>query len=154
MAVVLTYCRRSQHDRYFFDDPLRLLGGAIEAPTFNLRNPLMVAKHLRSAILSELLLRSSDGGGQAVRIRETLKQLFPIFCSYNINSRYRRFGNDFQITDFNYILFSYLRIPGMWCRENIVKTSYERDLTVINYMIKHPEHLFGEWILGDVVKMI
>jgi hypothetical protein len=43
MAVVVTYCRRSPHDRYFFDDPLRLLGGAIEAPTFNLRNPLMVA---------------------------------------------------------------------------------------------------------------
>ncbi len=58
MAVVVTYCRRSPHDRYFFDDPLRLLGGAIEAPTFNLRNPLMVAKHIRSAILSELLLRS------------------------------------------------------------------------------------------------
>ena len=36
MAVVVTYCRRSPHDRYFFDDPLRLLGGAIEAPTFNL----------------------------------------------------------------------------------------------------------------------
>ena len=56
MAVVVTYCRRSNHDRYFFDDPLRLLGGTIEAPAFNLRNPLMVAKHIRSAILSELLL--------------------------------------------------------------------------------------------------
>ena len=62
MAVVVTYCRRSNHDRYFFDDPLRLLGGAIEAPTFNLRNPLMVAKHIRSAILSELLLRSEEPG--------------------------------------------------------------------------------------------
>ena len=40
MAVVVTYCRRSPHDRYFFDDPLRLLGGTIEAPAFNLRNPL------------------------------------------------------------------------------------------------------------------
>ena len=39
MAVVVTYCRRSNHDRYFFDDPLRLLGGSIEAPAFNLRNP-------------------------------------------------------------------------------------------------------------------
>ena len=62
MAVVVTYCRRSPHDRYFFDDPLRLLGGTIEAPTFNLRNPLMVAKHIRSAILSELLLRSRTPG--------------------------------------------------------------------------------------------
>ena len=64
MAVVVTYCRRSNHDRYFFDDPLRLLGGTIEAPAFNLRNPLMVAKHIRSAILSELLLRSDGAGGE------------------------------------------------------------------------------------------
>jgi hypothetical protein len=77
MAVVVTYCRRSPHDRYFFDDPLRLLGGSIEAPTFNLRNPLMVAKHIRSAILSELLLRSRKTDGE--RIRELLKQLFPTF---------------------------------------------------------------------------
>src|SRR4051794_18673753 len=62
MAVCVTYCRRTNHDRYFFDDPLRILGGSIEAPAFNLRNPLMVAKHVRSAILSELLLRSTSPG--------------------------------------------------------------------------------------------
>lgn len=79
MAVVVTYCRRSPHDRYFFDDPLRLLGGVIEAPTFNLRNPLMVAKHIRSAILSELLMRSRSSGSEGERIRDLLKELFPIF---------------------------------------------------------------------------
>jgi hypothetical protein len=79
MAVVVTYCRRSPHDRYFFDDPLRILSGSIEAPTFNLRNPLMVAKHIRSAILSELLLRSRQNGAEAERIRDLLKQLFPTF---------------------------------------------------------------------------
>jgi hypothetical protein len=79
MAVVVTYCRRSPHDRYFFDDPLRILGGAIEAPTFNLRNPLMVAKHIRSAILSELLLRSQQENGQTERIRSIIKGMFPLF---------------------------------------------------------------------------
>ena len=79
MAVVVTYCRCSPHDRYFFDDPLRILGGAIEAPTFNLRNPLMVAKHIRSAILSELLLRSQQANGQTERIRAIMKGLFPLF---------------------------------------------------------------------------
>ena len=77
--MVVTYCRRSPHDRYFFDDPLRILGGVIEAPTFNLRNPLMVAKHIRSAILSELLLRSRQPGDEAERIRELVKSLFPTF---------------------------------------------------------------------------
>lgn len=79
MAVCVTYCRRSNHDRYFFDDPLRLLGGSIEAPTFNLRNPLMVAKHLRSAILSDLLLRSQEPGDAGERVRDILSNLFPIF---------------------------------------------------------------------------
>ena len=79
MAVIVTYCRRSNHDRYFFEDPLRLLGGAIEAPAFNLRNPLMVAKHIRSAILSELLLRAWDGSGPSEQARDVLKSLFPLF---------------------------------------------------------------------------
>ncbi len=79
MAVVVTYCRRSNHDRYFFDDPLRLLGGNIEAPAFNLRNPLMVAKHIRSAILSELLLRSTGPGEKGERVKGVLDLLFPTF---------------------------------------------------------------------------
>ena len=79
MAVVVTYCRRSSHDRYFFDDPLLLLGGAIEAPTFNLRNPLMVGKHIRSAILSELLLRSRAVGDTGEKVRQVVKGLFPVF---------------------------------------------------------------------------
>jgi hypothetical protein len=56
-----------------------LLAGTIEAPTFNLRNPLMVAKHARSAILSELLLRSGEAGDQGERVRDVLKALFPVF---------------------------------------------------------------------------
>ncbi len=79
MAVCVTYCRRSNHDRYFFDDPLRILGGLIEAPTFNLRNPLMVAKHIRSAILSQLLLRSEEPGETGQRVRDILDDLFPTF---------------------------------------------------------------------------
>src|SRR3954471_2529529 len=79
MAVVVTYCRRSNHDRYFFEDPLKILGGAIEAPTFNLRNPLMAAKHIRSAILSELLLHSRESGPEGEKVKEVTKASFPTF---------------------------------------------------------------------------
>jgi len=79
MAVVVTYCRRSNHDRYFFDDPLRLLGGTIEVPAFNLRNPLMVAKHIHSAILSEVLLRSDEPRESGERVKDILDVLFPTF---------------------------------------------------------------------------
>jgi ATP-dependent helicase YprA (DUF1998 family) len=79
MAVIVTYCRRSQHDRYFFEDPLRLLDGSIEAPAFNMKNPLMIGKHVRSGIVSELLLRSKVGGPDAVETLAVLRTLFPIF---------------------------------------------------------------------------
>ena len=79
MAVVLTYCRNVAHDSYFFDDPLRLLGGSIEAPNFNLHNPLMIAKHLRAALLSEFLLRSRAGNADAEDVLEIRRRLFPTF---------------------------------------------------------------------------
>ena len=77
MAVVVTYCRRSPHDRYFFDDPLHILGGVIEAPTFNLRNPLMVAKHIRSAILSKSLLLPSKRMARQNQSVRSSKDCFP-----------------------------------------------------------------------------
>ena len=91
MAVCVTYCRRSNHDRYFFDDPLRILGGSIEAPTFNLRNPLMVAKHARSAILSDLLMRSQEPGEAGENVRVVLDDLFPTFIRSYLLDRESRF---------------------------------------------------------------
>ncbi len=79
MAVIVTYCRRSLHDRYFFEDPLRILDGVIAAPSFNLKNPLMVAKHIRSAVVSILLLKSRNDEESSERIRLVLKHLFPHF---------------------------------------------------------------------------
>lgn len=55
MAVIYTYCRRSKHDSYFFEDPTRMLGGRIETPRFNLHNEVMVRKHIHAAVLSEIL---------------------------------------------------------------------------------------------------
>ncbi len=62
MAVIYTYCRRSKHDGYFFEDPSRMLSGRIETPRFNLHNEVMLRKHVHAAILSELLrlTRQSD----------------------------------------------------------------------------------------------
>ncbi|HEY4320397.1 MAG TPA: DEAD/DEAH box helicase [Gemmatimonadales bacterium] len=54
MAVNFTYCRSVSHDRAYFTEPLKLLGGRVDPPAFNLRNPLMVAKHVHAAIISRL----------------------------------------------------------------------------------------------------
>ncbi|MBU0507444.1 DEAD/DEAH box helicase [bacterium] len=79
MAVITTYCRRANHDRFFFEDPLRLLSGSITAPAFNLRNPLMLEKHIRANILSELLLLSKESTDLGRQIQSVVTLLFPLF---------------------------------------------------------------------------
>jgi ATP-dependent helicase YprA (DUF1998 family) len=54
MAVNLTYARAASHDRAYFADPLRLLAGTIEPPAFNLRNDVMVRKHLHATAITVL----------------------------------------------------------------------------------------------------
>ena len=54
MAVDLTYCRPVSHDRAYFAEPLKLLDGRIDAPAFNLRNDVMVAKHVHATIIGAL----------------------------------------------------------------------------------------------------
>lgn len=54
MAVVYTYCRNNIHDNYFFQDPRRLLHERIDSPKFNLRNPVMIRKHVHATVLSAL----------------------------------------------------------------------------------------------------
>lgn len=54
MAVNLTYCRSVSHDRAYFTDPLKLLSGRVDPPSFNLRNPVMVAKHIHAAVITRL----------------------------------------------------------------------------------------------------
>ncbi len=54
MAVDLTYCRPVSHDRAYFSEPLKLLAGRVDPPAFNLRNELMIAKHVHAAIVTRL----------------------------------------------------------------------------------------------------
>lgn len=72
MASILTYCRRWHHDQYFFARPLDLLRGEIQAPRFNLHNPILVAKHVH-AIAVGMLLRLEGADSAAIR------NIFPPF---------------------------------------------------------------------------
>jgi len=54
MAVDLTYCRPVSHDRAYFAEPLKMLAGRVDAPAFNLRNDLMVAKHVHATVITRL----------------------------------------------------------------------------------------------------
>ena len=54
MAVDVTYCRPVSHDRAYFADPPKLLAGRVDPPAFNLRNELMVAKHVHATVITWL----------------------------------------------------------------------------------------------------
>lgn len=54
MAVDFTYCRPVSHDRAYFSEPLKLLMGRIDPPAFNMRNELMVAKHVHATVITRL----------------------------------------------------------------------------------------------------
>ena len=54
MAVDITYCRPASHDRAYFAEPPKLLAGRIDPPAFNLRNPVMVAKHVHATVIARL----------------------------------------------------------------------------------------------------
>ena len=81
MAVNVTYARTASHDRVYFSTPLRMLEGKIEPPSFNLRNELMVKKHVHAAVLSRLqqLMHSTYGLSEGDRdeIRTMLATVFP-----------------------------------------------------------------------------
>ncbi|MBW0181487.1 MAG: DEAD/DEAH box helicase [Vulcanococcus sp.] len=54
MAVDITYCRPVSHDRAYFTDPPKLLAGRVDPPAFNLRNELMVGKHVHATAITRL----------------------------------------------------------------------------------------------------
>lgn len=81
MAVNLTYARPVSHDLVYFSEPLKMLEGRVEPPRFNMRNPLMVRKHVHATMLTRLhqLAREGSGLGDHDReeIRDALQETFP-----------------------------------------------------------------------------
>ncbi|MBM3465356.1 MAG: DUF1998 domain-containing protein [Armatimonadetes bacterium] len=80
MAVDLTYCRPVSHDRAYFAEPLKLLAGRVDPPAFNLRNDLMVAKHVHATVITRLHQYTRDptrAEKERQSAEETLKTCLP-----------------------------------------------------------------------------
>jgi len=81
MAVDLTYARPTTHDRFYFNDPQKMLAGRVDPPRFNLRNPLMVARHVNAAVLTRLRQLARPGSslsqGDRTDLVEALAITFP-----------------------------------------------------------------------------
>ena len=99
MAVNMTYCRPVSHDRAYFAEPPKLLGGRIDPPAFNLRNEVMVAKHAHSTVIAALHGYGRDpqrSETERREIREVLGTCLPRRVSPYLfegeNVRQERFG--------------------------------------------------------------
>ncbi|MFV1967439.1 MAG: helicase-related protein [Pirellulaceae bacterium] len=80
MAVNITYCRPTSHDRAYFNEPTKMLGGKVDPPAFNLRNDVMVSKHVHAAVitrLNQLVRDGSLGDERREQIQSTLRAMFP-----------------------------------------------------------------------------
>lgn len=81
LAVNITYARSVDHDRAYFAEPSKLLEGRVEPPRFNLRNEVMVEKHVHAAVLTKLHSLARNGSGQSDEVRneisDALRQVFP-----------------------------------------------------------------------------
>ena len=53
-ALVVTYCAaKSPHDQYFFNDPTRMVAGAVSPPAIDLANEDLIRSHLHAVWLAE-----------------------------------------------------------------------------------------------------
>ncbi len=81
MAVSLCYCRPVSHDRAYYVEPTKMLDGKVDPPAFNLRNDIMVSKHVHAVVITRLfqLARAGSGLPDAERavVQETLRAMFP-----------------------------------------------------------------------------
>lgn len=80
LAVAVTYARPTSHDRAYFADPPRMLGGRVEPPRFNLANVEMIAKHVRATVITglrQLALATGLPESERERVAQVLGECFP-----------------------------------------------------------------------------
>ena len=78
MAVDVTYAQATGFDQAYFREPLKLLGGQVEPPRFNLKNEVMIRKHVHAAVLTALhgVARTADDATRA-HIDGVIRRCFP-----------------------------------------------------------------------------
>ena len=130
MAVNLTYARNASHDRAYFEEPLKLLNGIIYPPRINLRNELMIQKHVHATVLTMLsqLRRSSQFQNQARQdISRILSLCFPTYVK------------DYLFDDKGFVLPQPLDV-------SVLATLIAKHGTTI---VQHVGKVFSSWPLED-----
>lgn len=78
MAVNVAYSRPASHDRSYFQDPRKMLDGTIKPPSINLKNPLMVRKHVHASLLTALHSLADNAEPQESINRDEINQVLSL----------------------------------------------------------------------------
>lgn len=86
MAVNVCYCRPASHDRAYYNEPLKMLEGRVDPPAFNLRNDVMVAKHVHAAVITRLFQLERLGSGLSDDDRKAIGEMLRTMLPARISS--------------------------------------------------------------------
>ncbi len=81
MAVVVCYCRPVSHDRSYYNEPVKMLEGIVDPPAFNMRNEVLIKKHIHAAVITRLFQLSRQNGefddDRKKEIKDILSRMLP-----------------------------------------------------------------------------
>ncbi|MFQ5751488.1 MAG: helicase-related protein, partial [bacterium] len=137
MAVNMTYSRPVSHDQVYFSEPLKLLEGKVDPPRFNLKNDLLVQKHVHASILTRLhhLGRESSGLSEFDRneINETLSRIFPIqIRDYLFDEDGNLLSTSFDVSPLKSLLTKHQTDLVNWIQSTFTQWWPEKDSSVID----------------------
>jgi ATP-dependent helicase YprA (DUF1998 family)/SOS-response transcriptional repressor LexA len=143
MAVNVTYARPLSHDQVYFQEPLKILEGAVEPPRFNLRNDLLVRKHVHASILTRLHQLAREGSGLSEfdrnEINETLARMFPVqIRDYLFDEKGLVRENPFDVGPLNMLLTKHGAELSAWVRRTFTDRWPDSDAMAVT-----PETLAG-----------
>ncbi len=157
MAVNLTYARNASHDRAYFEDPLKLLNGAITPPRINLRNGLMVKKHVHASVLTMLNQLARDKGltkGERGEISKILVLCFPTYVkSYLFTEDGLLRDEPLDVTAFDTLLTRYR--PQILAHVNSVFAKWpaaDADVVAVDKLAAHVDGM--REALEDVIQHV
>ena len=52
-AFILTFCKNTSHDQYYFSDPVKIIEGDIQTPIVNVNNPKIAIRHIFASALGD-----------------------------------------------------------------------------------------------------
>lgn len=146
IAVDITYARPASFDQAYFKNPLKLLMGVIDPPSFNLKNEKLIEKHVHSTVIGWLRQRAEGldiPPDEREKILKTLMDSFPsrtgdyVFTDNRIDLTPRDFSSlNELINKYHDELLGMLKrtFTDTWPAEDMESVKIEKLETVLDGM--------------------